>query len=142
MACPPLQVDHLRGSQTGGLGSSSVEAEGSSTEVEFEDVSDLFDTANPGTDSEKALIVGYWLQEFEGRDQLEAQQINNELKNLGHGVNNITSAFTDLMNRQPRLVRQVSKSGSARQARKKYKITREGVRRVQAMISGDSQNGE
>ena len=43
-----------------------------------------------------------------------------------------------MIDQTPRLILQTSKSGSAKQARKRYKVTREGVKRVQSMLA---QNG-
>jgi hypothetical protein len=41
----------------------------------------------------------------------------------------------------PRLILQTSKSGSSQQARKRYKVTREGVKRVQAMLNQQTDGG-
>lgn len=106
-------------------------------ESEFEDVATLYDRANPKTDAEKAIVVGYWFQEIEGKSELGSQEINTQLKHLGHGVKNITSALSDLIKRKPRLVIQVQKSGKSQQARKKYKITNEGVKFVKKMLLSD-----
>lgn len=102
----------------------------------FQDFADLYDRTNPSTDSEKALVAGYWFQVSQGQQDLDAQRVNAELKNLGHGVGNITDALSGLMKRAPRLVMQTRKSGSTRQARKKYRLTVEGTRRVEEMLSG------
>jgi hypothetical protein len=101
----------------------------------FQDVASLFDAASPKTEPEKVLVVGYWLQEIRGQGDVEAHAVNSELKNLGHGASNITRALENLINRKPRLVIQTRKSGSTQQARKKYKITVEGIRTVKSMLS-------
>jgi DNA-binding PadR family transcriptional regulator len=67
--------------------------------------------------------------------ELEGFTLNKELKNLGHGVSNITSALDTLMSRKPALVIQTKKSGTSKQARKKYKLTLEGLRAVERMVS-------
>ena len=64
-----------------------------------------------------------------------AINVNGHLKDLGHTVSNITRAFDSLINRSPRLARQIAKSGSAKQARKRYKVTREGIKRVKSMLA-------
>lgn len=114
-------------------GMSSVRQEAPPT---FESVADLFDAANPETDVEKALVAGYWHQIHQGQEDFESFPLNSDLKHLGHGVSNITRALDGLMRQTPRLAIQVRKAGSARQARKRYKITVEGIRRVESMISG------
>jgi hypothetical protein len=101
---------------------------------EFEDLPTLYDAANPSTDSEKALVVGYWLQAIKGEENFETQPINEKLKNFGHPIGNITRAFDALKNMTPRLVHQIEKSGTSKQARKTFKVTVEGMRKVRNMI--------
>jgi len=108
---------------------------GGADATEFDDIADLFHAANPHIQSEMALVVGYWLQVVQEQKDLEAQQINTELKQLGYGVDNITSALSDLIDQRPRLVIQTRKSGTTRQARKKYRLTSEGIERVKLMIT-------
>ena len=100
----------------------------------LEDLADLFDAAGAQTDPERALVVGYWLTEPEGKSDFTSQEVNSELKNLGHGVTNITSAFSSLMKRKPALAMQTAKAGATQQARKRYKLTRAGRTAVQSMI--------
>jgi len=104
----------------------------------FEDLASLYTKANPRTDPEKVLVVAYWFQRIQGNKELTAQSVNRELKNLGHGINHITRAFDKLKDQKPQLVIQTHKSGSTRQARKKYKLTQEGIRRVEQMLAGDA----
>ena len=102
--------------------------------IDFTDLPTLYDAANPSTDADKALVVGYWLQVINNEEFFESQDVNAKLKNLGHGVGNITRAFDALKSSTPTLVHQVEKSGTTKQARKKYKLTVEGARKVKAMI--------
>ena len=81
------------------------------------------------------LTATYWFQKIEGTENVTAQQVNNELKNLGSSPSNITEVFTDLIDRKPALVRQVAKSGTSKQARKKYRLTTEGIRSVENKIA-------
>jgi hypothetical protein len=104
---------------------------------EYEDVASLYTAASPRTEPERALVVGYWFQVHQGMKDFDSQRVNSELKNMGHGVGNITEAFTRLMDRRPQLVIQTRKSGTARQARKLYRLTHEGIKRVQGMIGGE-----
>lgn len=102
---------------------------------EFEEIETLFNAANPRTGAEKALVGGYWLQEIRREDGFESAKVNSELKNLGHGVGNITRAFDDL--KKQKMAMQVHKSGKTKQGRKKYKITGDGIKKVKNMISGE-----
>src|SRR5205823_4960084 len=100
----------------------------------FPTVADFYSACNPSSDVDKALVVGYWAQVIENVPEFDSQSINRELKHLGHGVSNITSAFDGLKERKPQLVIQTKKSGTSRQARKLYKLTIEGQRAVERMI--------
>jgi Transcriptional regulator PadR-like family len=102
---------------------------------EATELADLYSTAAPTTESEKALVVAYWLQFIKGQTDLESQQINSELKQLGHGIANITKALETLKDRKPQLIVQTRKEGTTQQARKKYRITDEGRKAVQHMLS-------
>jgi hypothetical protein len=103
---------------------------------EFASLSDLFDAATPSTQAEKALVASFWAHQREGAEEVDALTVNKALKQLGHGIGNITRAFGTLQSEKPALALQVRKAGSTKQARKKYKVTQAGTRRVRAMVSG------
>jgi hypothetical protein len=102
----------------------------------YEDVAELYQSVEAATQADKVLVVAYWFQQINHQSDLDAQQVNRELKQLGHGVSNITSVFEELINRRPQLAIQTRKSGNTRQARKKYRLTREGINRVGEMLGG------
>lgn len=101
----------------------------------FDSISDLVEAVNPSSAAEYVLTGTYWFQNVEGAQDVAAQEVNSELKNLGRSPSNITDVFTDLINRKPALVRQVAKSGTSKQARKKYKLTTEGARFIENRIT-------
>jgi hypothetical protein len=103
------------------------------TDRGYSTFAELFDAADPITEKEKALVAAYWMQICENEPSFPAQQLNDLLKDLGHRIGNITEALTGLKNERPALVLQLKKSGSSRQARKIYKLTQEGTKRVVAM---------
>jgi hypothetical protein len=112
---------------------------------EFDVFADLFDAASPKTETDRALVGGYWFQVVQGSADFGGQAVNDALKDVGHGVSNITNALSKLQNRKPALVRQVAKSGRSQQARKKYKLTTAGISAVQKMMRGggdDEGDGE
>jgi len=111
-------------------------ADGAAQESSHETLAEFMSAANPRTDVERALLVAHWLQEKGGHTQLSAQAINKEMKHLGHGVKNITSALTSLMNENPQRVVQLKKSGTTKQARKLYKVTEAGKSSVRRMLVG------
>jgi hypothetical protein len=108
----------------------------------YDSFADLFEAADPSTDRERALVASYWAQVCEDQASFPAQTLNTQLKDLGHGVGNITEALTSLKNERPALVLQLKKSGISRQARKTYKLTTEGIRRVEAMLRAAAANNE
>jgi hypothetical protein len=109
------------------------EAAGQRTSA-FGSLADLYDAANPSSEAQKLLVVAYWFQVVQGNVELESQVLNKALKNLGHAVGNITRAFGSLAETSPRLVIQTRKTGSSKQARKRFKLTVEGIRWVGQML--------
>jgi hypothetical protein len=100
----------------------------------FQEFAELFDATQPDSNSSKALIAAYWLQVCQGSESFDAQTANTELKNLGHGIVNITNAIDALRTQKPALVLQLKKSGTSQQARKVYKVTVAGIKAVEAII--------
>jgi len=113
--------------------SGSPAAHGSSPSPS-ESLPELFAAVNASSQPEKALVTGYWFQQILGQEDFDAQQVNAELKQLGHGITNITRALGELMTQRPQLAIQTRKSGKSKQARKRYKITGEGIRAVDRMM--------
>ncbi|WP_148218044.1 hypothetical protein [Opitutus terrae] len=105
------------------------------TEAAGRDLPTLFASAQPTTEQEKALVVGYWVQVDNGEPDFDSQTVNGHLKHLGHGVGNITRCFESLIASRPQLVIQTRKSGTTQQARKQYRVTAEGVARVNQMLA-------
>lgn len=114
----------------------------SATAGEYSSFAELFDAASPTTEKDKALIAAYWIQICEGVPAFPSQTLNALLKDLGHGVGNITEALTALKSERPALVLQLKKGGTSRQARKTYKLTFEGAKRVTAMTKLSFQSDE
>lgn len=102
----------------------------------YESFAELYAAATPGSNGEKALVAGYWLQVCQGAENFTAAAAQKELTNLGHAVANITDAIDTVKGQKPSLILQLKKSGASRQARKLYKVSHEGVKKVEALISG------
>lgn len=100
----------------------------------FEDFADLYDAASPDSQTDRALVGAYWFQVVQAEGNFKGYAANEALRNMGHGVTNITRAYDDLQARQPALVRQMNKSGKSKQARKTYKLTNAGIKAVEAML--------
>ncbi len=101
---------------------------------DFKDFGDLFAAADPKSNEDKALVAAYWRQVHEGEDKWQATTLQKDLRNLGHAIPNITTALTSNIRKRPQRVIQLQKAGSAKQARKTYKVTREGLVYVQGML--------
>jgi hypothetical protein len=135
-----ITVGRSAGRSAGSGGSG--DAGGSGEPREFAEFVDLFDAANPQTDPQRAAVAGYWFQVIQNNASWQSQTLNSALKDLGHGLSNVTDALDSLQERRPAFVRQVSKSGSSRQARKTYKLTTAGVNFVRGMLGRVPEAGE
>lgn len=101
----------------------------------FELFAELFSAADPRSNEDKALVAAYWTQVIGGKDQWQSRVVNQSLKDLGHGLVNVTDALTNGIRRKPQRVLQVKKSGSSKQAIKTYRMTREGIDHVEDLIA-------
>jgi len=102
----------------------------------WESLPELFSAVTLGSDAERALVVAYWMQKVQGESDFDGFTINKELRHLGYAASNITSALTQLIVRKPQLAIQTHKSGSSKQARKRYRLTNEGLRAVERLLEG------
>lgn len=134
-AASKFQIQAPMGKGAGRSGGKAAEEDDEGTGRKYADIGDLIDDAQPTDGPERALVVGYWFQEIEGRDGWGGGDVNNALKNLGHPLANVTKTLTSLRERKPSLVRQVGKSGRSAQARKTYKLTAAGAREVRQMLA-------
>jgi hypothetical protein len=118
-------------------GHAEVAVSGAGTFQVGESLAEFFYAVDPTLEREKTLTTAYWLQFVEGQPDFTAQDVNSRLKDLGHGIGNITEAFYQLQSERPALVLQLRKAGSSRQARKTYKVTDAGRKAVEALFSAD-----
>ena len=102
----------------------------------FSTFADLFDAAEPKTQAQRALVAGYWLQVCQESESFDGFSANKVLKQLGHGLDNVTIAINALKKEKPALALQIGKSGKTQQARKTYKLAIAGIKSVEAMING------
>jgi hypothetical protein len=101
---------------------------------EFESVADIFAACDPKTDADKVLVVGAFLQIKNKWADFAGFDVQKELKNLGHGVTNITVSTGILEDKKPKLLIQTKKEGKSKQSRKKYKVTVEGINYVSQLL--------
>ncbi len=91
---------------------------------------------SPNDDAARVLVAATY-EARNGSESFTAQQVNGQLKHLGHRVDNITRAIDQLMAQRPAPVVQLKKQGTTRQARKVYKVTETGLRQVERMSHGE-----
>ena len=132
---PKTNTDAIGSPESEGLASPDTQKE-QEAGPEYSSLAELSDAAQPKTQSEKALVCAYWIQVCQGSDNFDSFSVNKELKNLGEGISNITSALDILREQKPALALQLKKSGKSRQARKTFKITVAGIKAVKDMIHG------
>ena len=108
---------------------------GDVSDAHRDDLAALYEAVNPATEWESVLVAAYWHQSVQGADHLDSQSLNTGLKNLGHGVGNVTRACSALIRQKPSLMMQVRKAGSTKQARKQYRLTSAGVQRIREMLA-------
>jgi hypothetical protein len=98
---------------------------------EFEDLASLFEACDPKTDREKALVAGYWLQNSANGKEWDTENANEQLKELGHGIKNISLAIHGL---KPKFVLQTKTQGADGKKRKQYRLTTLGLKKVRDMM--------
>ena len=103
---------------------------------------EFYHALSPKTDGERALTAAAWMQDTSYPEGFDSFSVNKLLKNLGYGVGNITRSFDALMDGQPAAIMQLRKAGTSQQARKSYKVTDAGFKRIQNILSADPQGAE
>jgi hypothetical protein len=129
-----ISIETERGASPAG---GTSRAENNVGDVNYTSFSDLFDTASPTTENESVLVGAFWFQQIQGNADFSSQQINDELKNLGHAISNVTRTFDRLRETKPALALQIQKSGKSKQARKRYRLTAAGIKEVNRMLTGE-----
>jgi hypothetical protein len=99
----------------------------------------LVEKWTPGTQAEWVLLGAYYFQVVLGNESVTAFQVNKELKQHGTVIANVTASFDENINENPALIRQVGKSGKAKQAKKKYIITTSGIDFVAEKLNAQKQ---
>lgn len=99
------------------------------------DLPTLFQKCTPSTYGEKILVAAYYHQEINGQKEWDSRAVNRDLKQLGHQVPKIVDFIQRLADKSPALVIQTKKEGSTRQARKKYRLTEEGINEVKSLMA-------
>lgn len=102
---------------------------------DFSTAAELFKVAKPKRAHEKALVVAAFLTVKGGIKELKSADIQKGLRQVDKGLQNITNVITRLQTNKPRLMVQTRKAGDTQQARKRFKVTQEGLDMVEAMLN-------
>ena len=102
---------------------------------DFSSSADLFKVAKPKRAHEKALVVAAFLTVKQGLKELKSSDIQKGLRDVDKGLQNITNVITRLQTNKPKLMVQTRKAGDTQQARKRFKVTQEGLDMVEAMLN-------
>lgn len=105
----------------------------------FDDLPAFMDASKPTNGLERILAAAYYQQVIQGEPDFDSQTLNTQLKHLGYPSANITRDMVRLVDRSPKLVIQTRKEGSSQQARKKFRLTTEGVRAVEGLLRKSSE---
>ncbi len=98
----------------------------------FNSFTDLYKHVKPSSDAEKALAAAVFLQLRKDSPDLTSAQVQKELKRIDQRVSNITQAISALVKKK--FMIQLAKEGTSQQARKKYKVTREGIKFIDDIL--------
>lgn len=113
------------------------------TIASFNSASDIAAYAAPRTMRDRTLVIAAYLQVKNEKEELTAYEINKELAKGGHRSTNITAALGSLMEKAPPLIeelpnplnREDTVEDKPEHSRKRYLVTAEGLRRVEAMLT-------
>jgi hypothetical protein len=109
----------------------------------FQSTAEFLAAADLQTDADRVLCAALYLQDLSGdapERTLTGKEINDALKELGHGVKNITDCINTLKNRKPQHMIQIRKSGKSNQSWKEYRVTNAGSDYIFRLISEGSAN--
>ncbi|UNK71730.1 hypothetical protein [Microbacterium sp. H1-D42] len=96
---------------------------------------ELYHASGASTHPEGMLVAAYWVQALQKHESFGSFELNQLLKDLGHGVTGTSKVMTSLIAKKPALILQLKKSGKTQQARKTYKLTDAGKKAVEQMIA-------
>lgn len=105
--------------------------------VHYDTALELFSEAKLKKSTERILLMAAYLQERHGFKEITSYDMNFRLKRIGHGVSNISSSLNSILNKKPQLIIQMEKEGTAKQKRRKFKVTVEGLRVARGFLPGN-----
>ncbi len=107
--------------------------------TDYETIDDLFKDVDAKKLSAKILLIAAYLQEKSNLKEITSYDINFRLKRIGFGVQNISSAINGVLKRIPPVMIELVKKDDPVYARKKYKVTPEGIKVAKSFLKGVAQ---
>jgi hypothetical protein len=102
----------------------------------YRSIETLFLSSNVKTVPSKILLAAAYLQEKLNFEEISSFDINSRLKKMGYGVPNISSSLNSLLNKEPPLMLQIRKAGDSKQAKRKFRVTEEGLQLARTYLRG------
>jgi hypothetical protein len=102
----------------------------------FRSIETLFLSSNVKTVPSKILLAAAYLQEKLNFEEISSFDINSRLKKMGYGVPNISSSLNSLLKKEPPLMILIGKAGDSKQAKRRFKVTEEGLQMARTYLRG------
>lgn len=102
---------------------------------QFEHLAELFAATSPTGEADRAIVTAYWLQTLQGSDTWQASDLQREVGGLGLKISRAARAIGAHTDANPPRALCLKKSGTSKQSRFTYKLTPDGVKYVQAMLT-------
>jgi hypothetical protein len=102
----------------------------------YKSIETLFLSSNTKTVGSKVLLAAAYLQEKLNFEEISSFDVNSRLKKMGYGVSNISNTLNTLIKKDPPLMIQTKKEGDSKQAKRKFRVTEEGLQEARTYLRG------
>jgi len=102
----------------------------------YKSIEALFLSSNLKTVTSKILLAASYLQEKNNLEEIATRDINESLRKLGYDVTNIAVTLNSLIQKKPPMLIIVGKEGDSKQARRKFKVSEEGLALAKSFLKG------
>ena len=135
----PKIVDVSRTKSLAGIPESGSEAEEEDAQVQtqtYDTFAEMLDATGADKETERFLVAAYWLQVVGNEVTWKSFEINKLLKDTGNQIESISNPVRALSKAKPALIVQVSKNSTSKgKGSKTLKLTTEGIKKIEAMLS-------
>ncbi len=94
----------------------------------YDTVLDLFSESKAKKSISKILLMAAYLQERHHFKEITTYDINFRLKRIRHEVTNISGIINGILQKKPQLLAEIKKEGQGKHARRKFRVTAEGLK--------------